>query len=316
MQVFRSLGEIPPDFGPTAVTIGKFDGVHVGHRAMVQRLRTTAAARALTSVVVTFDRNPLSLLQPELCPEPLVSVEQKLDLLAGTDPDATVLLTFDRAFANETPDQFVRSVLVDALHAEVVLVGADFRFGARGEGDVRMLSERGAEFGFDVLVIEDVTPIDDRRVSSSWIRDLLSEGHAADAARLLGEPHTVRGTVVHGHQRGRLLGYPTANLSQQVEGFVPADGVYAAWLTARDIRYPAAVSIGYNPTFEGVVGRQIEAHAIDAHLDLYDDIVEVSFVEYVRPMRKFPGPDGLAAQMGADEDRIRTILGVAPRHEP
>lgn len=316
MQVFRSLSEIPADFGPSAVTIGKFDGVHAGHREMVHRLRTTATARGLVSAVITFDRNPLAVVRPELCPESLVSVEQKLELLAETDPDATLLLTFDRDVAAETPDEFVRSVLVDALHAEAVLVGADFRFGAGGAGTVEVLRALGAIHGFDVLVIDDVKPADDRRVSSSWIRESLTEGRVAEAAELLGKPHSIRGTVVHGYQRGRLLGYPTANLSREVEGFVPADGVYAAWLTARDIRYPAAVSIGNNPTFEGVPARQIEAHALDADFDIYDEVAEISFIEFVRGMRKFPGPDALAEQMGLDEDRIRSILGVAPRQRP
>ena len=313
MRIFTSLSDVPADFGPSVVTIGKFDGMHEGHRAMVHRLRTTAAARGLASVVVTFDRNPLSLLRPEVCPEPLVSTEQKLDLLAATDPDATLVLTFDRSLAEETPEEFVRTVLVEPLRAAVVLVGADFRFGAKGAGSVETLIELGATHGFEVLVVDDVTAVDGRRVSSSWIRELLSEGRVAEAARLLGAPHTIRGTVVHGHQRGRQLGYPTANLSREVDGFVPADGVYAAWLTARDIRYPAAVSIGNNPTFEGIVGRQIEAHAIDAAFDIYDEVVDVSFVEYIRGMRKFPGPDELAVQMGADEDQIRTILGVPPK---
>lgn len=316
MQVFRSLSEIPAGFGPSAVTIGKFDGVHAGHREMVHRLRTTATARGLVCAVITFDRNPLAVVRPELCPESLVSVEQKLELLAETDPDATLLLTFDRDVAAETPEQFVRSVLVEALHATAVLVGADFRFGAGGAGTVGVLRELGAVHGFDVLVIDDVKPADDRRVSSSWIRELLTEGRVAEAAVLLGKPHSIRGTVVHGYQRGRLLGYPTANLSREVEGFVPADGVYAAWLTARDIRYPAAVSIGNNPTFEGVPGRQIEAHALDADFDIYDEVAEISFVEFIRGMRKFPGPDALAEQMGLDEDRIRSILGVAPRQRP
>ena len=236
-----------------------------------------------------------------------------LYVLAATDPDATLVLTFDRSLAEETPEEFVRTVLVEPLRAAVVLVGADFRFGAKGAGSVETLIELGATHGFEVLVVDDVTAVDGRRVSSSWIRELLSEGRVAEAARLLGAPHTIRGTVVHGHQRGRQLGYPTANLSREVDGFVPADGVYAAWLTARDIRYPAAVSIGNNPTFEGIVDRQIEAHAIDAAFDIYDEVVDVSFVEYIRGMRKFPGPDELAVQMGADEDQIRTILGVPPK---
>ncbi len=317
MEVFRSLDDVPPHFGPSAVTVGKFDGVHLGHRAVIARLKTTAAARGLVSAIVTFDRNPLAVLRPEVCPASLISVGQKLELLAATDPDATLVVEFDPPFSKLSPDEFVTRVLVDALHAEVVLVGKDFRFGAGGAGTVDVLRELGSEHGFEVILIDDVTvPGEGRRTSSTWIRELLDEGRVREAAELLGALPTIRGVVVHGHARGRVLGYPTANMSPVVEGFVPADGVYAAWLTARGVRYPAAVSVGNNPTFGGVPEKQVEAHAIDANFDIYDDTVEISFVEYVRAMQKFPGADELAEQMGRDEDRIRVILGVAPKSEP
>jgi riboflavin kinase/FMN adenylyltransferase len=315
MHVFRSLSDIPAEFGPSAVTIGKFDGVHLGHRAVIERLRSVAAARALASVVVTFDRHPHALLRPGHLPEPLVSNEQKLELLASLDPDAALMLTFDAALSHESAEEFVSSVLVDALQAKAVLVGADFRFGDGGAGTVDVLTELGRHHGFDVLVVEDVSPAG-TRVSSSGIRSLLAEGRVAEAAELLGELPTVRGTVVTGQQRGRAMGYPTANLSPHPEGFVPADGVYAAWLTVGGVRYAAAVSIGNNPTFDGVPDKQVEAHAIDQVLDLYGQVAEISFVEYVRGMRKFAGPDELATEMRADEDRIRVILGVAPKPTP
>ncbi|MBX3098063.1 MAG: bifunctional riboflavin kinase/FAD synthetase [Salinibacterium sp.] len=314
MLAFESLDAVPADFGPSAVTIGKFDGVHAGHRAVLARLDQLAAPDGLATTVLTFDRNPLSLLKPAECPESLVSNAQKLDLLGSTGLDATLVVKFDRAFSTLPPEEFVTRILVDTLHARLVLVGRDFRFGVRGSGNVAQLTELGARYGFTVSVMEDVASEGDRRVSSTWVRELLSDGKVKEATDLLGAPHTIRGLVVHGLQRGRTLGYPTANLSPEVEGFVPADGVYAAWLTVRGIRYPAAVSIGNNPTFEGVAAQQVEAHAIDQDgLDLYGEVADIAFVEYIRGMRKFTGPEALAEQMGADERRIREVLGVAPR---
>ena len=313
MLRFDDPAAVPAGFGPSAVTIGKFDGVHAGHRAIVARLLEVAAERDLTSVLVTFDRHPLSLLKPEACPVPLTSNDQKLDLLAEVGPDATLMLTFDHALADQSAEDFVQHVLVDTLDARVVLVGADFRFGAGGKGTVDLLRTLGDAAGFEVIVLDDVSPDGSRRVSSTWIRELLDRGDVSEAAALLGHLPTIRSVVVHGLQRGRTLGYPTANLAPSIEGFVPADGVYAAWLTAAGIRYPAAVSIGNNPTFEGVPEKQVEAHALDQAIDLYDQVVEVSFVEYVRGMRKFSGAEALAEQMAADEVRVREILGVAPK---
>lgn len=311
MRRFASVAEVPADFGPSAVTIGKFDGVHAGHRAVIARLEQLAAPEGLTTAALTFDRNPLSLLDPARSPAPLTSNAQKLDLLESTGLDAVLVVAFDRAFAESPPEDFVTRILVGALHARIVLVGADFRFGARGSGTVELLRELGAEHGFEVVVVDDVSSDGDRRVSSTWIRDLLGEGDVTRAAELLGAVPTIRAEVVHGLQRGRTLGYPTANLSPVVEGFVPADGVYAAWLTVDGVRYPAAVSIGNNPTFEGVPEKTVEAHAIDSEgLDLYGKKAEIAFVEYIRGMRKFSGADALAEQMGLDELRIRDVLGV------
>jgi riboflavin kinase/FMN adenylyltransferase len=318
VKIFRSLSEVPPEFGPSAITIGKFDGVHAGHRAVIAKLRHVASALHLESVAVTFDRNPLSLLAPDRCPDDLISTSQKLEAIEGTGLDAVLVLTFDKALSDLSPREFVTSILVDALHAAVVLVGADFRFGAKGAGTVETLRELGATFGFEVQVIDDVTPNGAKRVSSTWIRELLTEGRVVEAADLLGALPSIRAQVVHGLERGRKLGYPTANLSREVEGFIPADGVYAAWLTVHSVRYAAAVSIGNNPTFDDVGEKQVEAHILDQTLDLYDEVVELSFVEYVRGMRKFSGPEALADQMGIDEAWIRDVLGVPkrPRAEP
>lgn len=309
MRVFRSLDEVPADFGPSAVTIGKFDGVHAGHRKVIDRLLRDASAAGLTPTVLTFDRNPLALLRPQDCPTALLSNEQKLERLTETGVHATLMVDFDAAFAALTPEEFVDRVLVDALKARIVLVGPDFRFGARGAGSVALLREFGARLGFEVDSIEEFRS-EGRKASSTWIRELLSAGRVREASEVLGHIPTIRSVVVHGEQRGRELGYPTANLSPNIEGFIPADGVYAAWLTVDGTRYPAAVSVGNNPTFDGVPDKQVEAHALDQHLDLYDRTVEVSFVEYIRPMRKFDGMESLREQMHRDELAIREVFAA------
>ena len=310
MKTFKGLDAVPEGFGPSAVTIGKFDGVHNGHRAVIDRLRRIARADDLRSVVVTFDRNPLALLAPDKCPDPLVSVRQKLELLGSTGIDATLLLPFDRALASVPATEFVERVLVDTLGAKAVLVGSDFRYGARGAGDVALLQDLGHTFGFTVEVVDDVRPEDGRRVSSTWIRELLAEGDVAHAARLLGHAPTVSGIVVHGAKRGRELGFPTANLTPESEGLIPADGVYAGWLTDAGTRYPAAISVGDNPTFEGVPKKQVEAYVLDRELDLYDHVVDVEFVERLRGMVAFTSIPDLVETIRGDVERAREILAA------
>jgi riboflavin kinase/FMN adenylyltransferase len=312
MRVFQAVAEVPEGFGPSAVTIGKFDGVHSGHRAVIRRLREVAADRGLISAVITFDRNPLELIAPEKCPASLVSNAQKLDLLAGTGLDATVMVAFDRALADLEPEEFVHRILVDRLHTAAVLVGSDFRFGHRGAGDVALLRVLGDRYGFAVELIDDVRPERGRRVSSTWIRELLAQGDVAHAAELLGHVPAVRGVVVHGAARGRELGFPTANLSPESEGLIPADGVYAGWLTDGGERYPAAISVGNNPTFEGVPHKQVEAYVLDRELDLYGHRVEVSFVSRIRGMVAYTGVEPLIAQIADDVERARGILTAEP----
>ncbi|SEC07639.1 riboflavin kinase / FMN adenylyltransferase [Paramicrobacterium humi] len=300
---------IPADFGPTAVTIGKFDGVHAGHRAIIRQLKAVAAERDLKSVVVTFDRNPLSVVAPQVCPDSLVSLEQKLDLLEQTGVDACLVLRFDTEFAAQSPEDFIRGILVEDLDARAVLVGEDFRFGHKGRGDVALLREAAPTYGFEVMIIDDVAPLGERRVSSTWIRELLSHGDVARATELLGHAPAVRGVVVHGAKRGRELGFPTANLSPEAQGLIPADGVYAGHLVVDGHRYPAAVSVGNNPTFDGVPQKQVEAYALDQDLDLYDRVVDVEFVERIRGMVAFAGIEPLIEQMTDDVTQARRILG-------
>jgi len=308
VKIYKGLGGVPAGFGPSAVTIGKFDGVHQGHRAVIGRLRSIAEAQGLRSAVVTFDRNPLALLAPDKCPDALVSVRQKLELLATTGIDATLMLPFDRALASVPATEFVERVLVDTLSARAVLVGRDFRYGARGAGDVDLLIDLGATFGFTVEVIDDVTPEGGRRVSSTWVRELLAEGDVRHATELLGHTPTVSGIVVHGAARGRELGFPTANLTPESEGLIPADGVYAGWLTDAGTRYPAAISVGDNPTFEGVAKKQVEAYVLDRELDLYDHVVDIEFVERIRGMVAFTNIPDLIDTIRSDVDRSREIL--------
>lgn len=321
MDVYLNAAEVPADFGPSAVTIGKFDGLHIGHRAMIAQLRQEASARGLAAAALTFDRNPLSVLRPESCPRALICNDQKLELLADAGLDATVMLEFSDEFSRMEPDEFVRSILVDTLHAAFVLVGPDYRFGRGGAGTVELLQRMGAEHGFETRTIDSVEH-DGRRVSSTWVRELLADGRVAEAAELLQRPPSVRGEVVYGAQRGRELGFPTANLSPQLDGFIPADGVYAGWLAVHGAgrspnpqRLPAAISVGNNPTFTDVPDSQVEAHVLGRGLaegfDLYGKIVEVEFVDRVRGMERFDSIDELTAQIARDVDQVRSLLHLA-----
>jgi riboflavin kinase/FMN adenylyltransferase len=306
--VFRSLTEIPDGFGPSAITVGKFDGVHLGHRAVIDRLLGVARAQHLASVVVTFDRNPLRVVAPDHCPDDLVSLGQKLELLGDTGIDAVLVLTFDRELSQVPAEDFVQRCLVSRLHARVVLVGGDFRYGSHAAGDVVLLQALGARDGYEVQVIDDVTPDGNRRVSSTQIRSLLAEGDVARAAELLGRAPAVRGVVVKGAQRGRELGFPTANLSPDNQGLIPADGVYAGWLVDAGTRHPAAISVGNNPTFDGVPQRQVEAYCIGVDLDLYGHVVDVEFTRRLRGMVAFEGVPQLIRQMQADVAEASAIL--------
>lgn len=319
MRVFRGVGEVPAGFGPSAVTIGKFDGLHLGHRAVIADLLAAAAevdgAARLVPTVVTFDRNPLALLHPEACPPPLVGESQKLELLAAAGVGATLVLPFDDALAALEPEAFARDLLVEPLRTRVLLVGDDFRFGRGGRGDIALLRALGPELGFEVRVHEAVRSIE-RRLSSTWIRELLAAGAIEEACTLLGRRPAVRGVVVHGAHRGRALGYPTANLAQESDGMIPADGVYAGRLVDHlpdggRLDLPAAISVGSNPTFPGVPPKQVEAYVLDRTLDLYGHTVDVVFTHRIRGQVAYTGVEPLIAQMAIDVDRVRELEGAA-----
>ncbi len=315
VQVWNGLDEVPSGIGPCVVTLGNFDGVHRGHRAVLGVVAQAALSRGLTSVAVTFHPHPIAVLFPDRAPAELTSLNQRLDLLSATGLDAVLVLEFTREFAAQTPAEFVDSVFVGALNAELVVVGADTRFGVRNSGTVQSLVELGADRGFEVDPIADIG--DEGRWSSTRVRALVAAGDVVAAGELLGRSPRVDGVVVHGDHRGRLLGFPTANLGDPIEGLVPADGVYAGWLTrlgrplgAPDRVLPAAISIGTNPTFDGT-SRRVEAYVLDrTDLDLYGERVAYEFVRMLRPTLRFDGIEPLVAQMHADVQECRETLAV------
>ena len=308
MQTFSSLREAQK-FGPTAVTIGKFDGIHRGHQALIAALRSAAAEHDLKTVLVTFDRHPDALLNPANLKWPLIGPTQKESLISAAGLDALLTLTFDDALAQQSAQDFVQETLVDALGAKIVIVGEDFRFGAGGAGDVALLHELGQQLGFEVRVIASAT-VDGLKVSTSAIRELLDQGDVAKAGKLLGRVHTTVGVVEHGLKIGRTIGFPTANMSREAEGYLPLDGVYAGWLIANGEKYPAAHSVGINETFQAVP-RLVESHVIDRKdLDLYDKVVTLEYIDFVRPSAKFDGVDSLVVEINRDLDKIRHILEI------
>lgn len=307
MITWTSTEQVEQDFPETAVTIGKFDAIHVGHQALMANLVEVSEEHGIASAVVTFDRHPDALLNPERVKWPVTGPRQKQFLIQETGVDALLTLTFDEALAALSPTEFVQQVLVDALKARWVLVGENFRFGAKGAGSVADLRELGLKHGFKVRVIEPVV-IDGEVVSTTLVREALDVGDVVKAARLLGRPHLTTGIIEHGLKIGRSIGFPTANMSRDAEGYLPVDGVYAGWLYADAERYPAALSIGINETFQAVP-RLIEAHVIDhTDLDLYDKVVSLEYVAHIRPSAKFEGVESLVAQINLDLDDCRKIL--------
>jgi riboflavin kinase/FMN adenylyltransferase len=308
---FTGLDALPASFGPSVVTIGKFNGVHLGHLEMIRLTRELAAEHNATSVVITFDRHPAALLHPESVPEDITGLDRRLELIELAGVDATLVLPFTSELAALSARDFVHSILVAGLNARAVVIGRDFRFGRGAEGTLDVLRELGAEFGFSVVVVDDVCPEGEERVSSSLVRGLLEDGDVARAARLLGRTHAMRGEIVHGDARGREIGFPTANLSHEASGYFPGDGVYAGWLTDEDgTRLPVAISVGTNPTFPGERHRRVEAFVLDATLDLYGHHVVIEFVERIRGMQKFDGIETLVNQMNDDVERTRAVLAL------
>jgi riboflavin kinase/FMN adenylyltransferase len=306
------LDDVPAGWGESVVTIGEFDGVHLGHQRIVDRAAQIGKERNLPVVVITFDPHPDEVIRPGSHPPFLCSARRRAELLAGLGVEAVCVLPFTLEFSRLDPDEFVRAVLVERMHAAAVVEGEDFRFGHKAAGDVALLAKLGEKYdftaeGMPLLVVDGAT------VSSTSIRRMLTDGDVATAAKVLGRPHRVEGIVVRGHQRGRALGFPTANLETPPHTAIPADGIYAGWLASLDgqgrdaQRWPAAISIGSNPTF-GEGERTVEAYALDRNdLDLYGVHAAMDFAERLRGTLRFDSVDALVEQMRQDVDRARAL---------
>jgi riboflavin kinase/FMN adenylyltransferase len=314
MRVVRNLEDVTRVSDGSVVTIGAYDGVHRGHQRVLHLVRELATARGLDAAVVTFDRHPAQVVRPASAPKLLTSLDQKLELLDATgDVDLCCVLTFDEQRSHETAEEFVTEVLVERLRARLVVVGADFHFGYKRGGNVDLLERMGAELGFEVIGFGLVAVEGDPAgtiYSSTRIRELLDEGNVAEAARLLGRPHEVRGTVIEGDRRGRELGFPTANLAVPAEICLPADGIYAGTFIADDgVARPAAISLGRRPTFyEHADASLLEAYVLDFDGDLYGQQAKVRFVERLRGEQRFDNVDDLVEQMGRDVEATRRAV--------
>ena len=322
MQRWRGYDAVPGGWGRSVVTIGVFDGVHRGHQAIIGHTVKRARDLGLQSVVVTFDPHPAEVVRPGSHPAVLTEAVRKAELIEQLGVDALCVLPFTQDFSRLSPEAFVHDVLVEHLHAAVVVEGANFRFGHRAAGDLPLLERLGRTFGFSV---EDAPLVADGDTvfSSTYIRACVDAGDVRTAAAALGRPHRLAGVVVRGDQRGRELGFPTANLMCHRYAAVPADGVYAAWLVrggdgratagpvtgGRPHALPASVSIGTNPTFSGRE-RRVEAYVLDFAGDLYGERVGLDFVAHLREQRRYDGIEPLVAQIRDDVEQTRVQLGV------
>ncbi|MCX4502677.1 bifunctional riboflavin kinase/FAD synthetase [Streptomyces anulatus] len=316
MQCWRGLEDIPQDWGRSVVTIGSYDGVHRGHQLIIGRAVERARELGVPSVVVTFDPHPSEVVRPGSHPPLLSPHHRRAELMAELGVDALLILPFTAEFSKLSPADFIAKVLVDRLHAKAVIEGPNFRFGHKAAGNVALLTELGAAYDYTVEVIDLYVTGEaggGQPFSSTLTRRLIAEGDVAGAAEILGRPHRVEGIVVRGAQRGRELGFPTANVETLPHTAIPADGVYAGWLEVAGESMPAAISVGTNPQFDAV-DRTVEAYAIDrVDLDLYGLHVAVDFLAYVRGMLKFDSIDDLLVAMAADVKRSSELTAAYER---
>jgi riboflavin kinase/FMN adenylyltransferase len=284
----------------TSVAIGIFDGVHQGHQQILAE-----AAKYGPVTVLTFDPHPTSVFAPERTPSALVTLADRIALLKAHGAHEVVVLPFTKEFAGKSPDEFIRQILQDQLGASHVSVGSNFTFGYKAAGSVDYLKSHSAGFEVSAVLLEENRG---SAISSSRIRTLIVDGDVERANELLTRPFYLRGPVIHGEKRGRTIGYPTANIGLPASATIPADGVYAGWLTVGDVRWAAAISIGTNPTFPGVRGRQVEAYAVDqVGLDLYDQEAKLEFVWRLRDTVKFESLEELQVQMAIDCEQTRRL---------
>ena len=315
MELLHDLRDRLPATVSAAVTIGVFDGVHLGHSAVLSNVRETAERLGVASAVVTFDTHPAYVVRPENAPKLLTTLDQKLELLEAQGLDYCYVINFDEARAGTRPEEFVEQVFLDALHARAVVVGEDFHFGKGRTGNVAELQRLGVEWGFEVVPLELIRHRREARepVSSTAIRRVLAGGDVARAAAMLGRSFEVRGFVVEGDRRGHLVGFPTANVPVPKRMAWPADAVYAGWCTLPDgSRRGCAINIGRRPTFyEHAQQSLLEVHVIDFDGDLYGCEMRVEFVDFLRSERKFEGIEQLSAQLAIDVADARGRLGLS-----
>jgi riboflavin kinase/FMN adenylyltransferase len=308
VRVVRDLGasELEPGVR-RAVALGTFDGVHMGHRALIAEVVMRARELGVVASVATFDPMPLEILRPTGAPPRLSTLEQRAALIAEQEPDELLVVRFDRQLASLEPAEFVEQTLVRAMGAVWVVVGEHFRFGRGAVGDAAELASLGARFGFGVTAVP-LQRVDNERVSSSWIRELVSKGEVDHAARLLGRDPWLEGVVERGDARGRELGVPTANLAIERASVRPARGVYAGMAVLQDgRRVPAAISVGWNPTFGEGRPLTVEAHLLDFSEDLYDQSLRLEFRKFLRHELRFESVDELVAQMQLDIAETREL---------
>ncbi len=314
MQVITDLSESPWPGQRSVITIGAYDGVHLGHRAVIDDVRRIASEQGCRSVVVTFDRHPASVVRPESAPNLLTDLDQKLELLTETGVDATVLVRFDEQQSFESATDFVERVLVRCLATRTIVVGEDFHFGRQRSGNVGLLRELGAIHDFEVSPRELVARADGvgEPISSTAIRRALAGGQVELAAEMLGRPFEARGPVVHGDERGRLLGFPTANVEVPNKVCLPADGVYAGtYVRAGGETHACAINLGRRPTFyEHADHSLLEAHLLDFNGELYGEAAHVRFSNFLRSERKFDGIDSLVTQLKQDIENARAATGT------
>jgi riboflavin kinase / FMN adenylyltransferase len=287
------------------VLIGVFDGVHKGHQHLLNRAKEITDGRNI--VALTFDPHPMQVLAPDRAPTLLTTLADRVELLKIHNADQVAVLKFNEKFAAMAPADFVKDVLAGQLSASTIIVGKNFTYGHKAAGNIETLINDGRNFGFTVDV-QDLESGEGEVISSSRIRNLVTSGQVEEARTLLSRPHRLDGVVVHGEKRGREIGYPTANLGNIDGQTVPKDGVYAGWLTVGINYWPAAISIGTNPTFAGERARQVEAYALDQEgLDLYDKNASIEFGWRLRDTLKFDGLEPLLVQMKLDCDQARSL---------
>jgi riboflavin kinase / FMN adenylyltransferase len=297
MQIVRGLESSPPDAGPSAVALGAFDGIHLGHRAILGTAVALARQGKIRALACTFDRHPMEVLQPDRAPMPITTLEERLELIAGTGIDTTVVIPFTPAVASIEAKAFVQNVLIGTLQAREIVVGFNHRFGRGARGDAQFLESLAAPLGFRAHIVPALL-VDGVAVSSSEIRAALQRGDLPNAERLLGRPYSIRGEVVRGAGRGRTLGFPTANVKTERPLGLPV-GVYVCRLLVGAREHQAVVNVGYRPTF-GETDLSVEAHVLDFAGDLYDQRVTLTFLRRLREERKFPSVDALKEQIALD----------------